>query len=58
MSKATLGLSPAVTVSKPDRAADVRRVWRAAYSQARRLSLPRWCGRGRKVGHAAPAICS
>jgi outer membrane protein, heavy metal efflux system len=24
----------------------------------RELSLPRWRGRGRKVGHAAPAICS
>ena len=39
------------------------RQWARKFGQAfanqlrRRLSLPRWRGRGRKVGHAALAIC-
>src|SRR4051794_12393458 len=37
MSKATYGLSPAVTVSKIDHADFARELWRAAYRQARRM---------------------
>ena len=40
MATATLGLSPAAPVSKPDRAAQVRRVWRESYSMSRRMMRP------------------
>src|SRR3954451_22634269 len=40
MSKATHGLSPAVALSKIDRAGQVRATWYASYSQARRQLRP------------------
>ena len=45
--------SPAERVAVINR---LLRSWTAYFNQG--LSLPRWRGRGRKVGHAAPAICS
>ena len=50
-----------VLVSQGQSVADAVRsigVTEVTYYRWRQVSLPRWRGRGRKVGHAALAICS